>query len=277
MTKIFVHPEFYDFFKKCIFENRYSRFFKVSAFVFIIISHGVNFSAAQGVKKITFQPLIGISPRLDELHNGLNVNYTVYYKLNAHFSIGLTNNSIRFYGIKKRNIPELRDYMNYKGPDIGQYHICSYENKLYYNENKDESEASDNFINNPCKYGFDRQRIKITGVSLKLNAKPQSIFSPYIFINLNISQIVRIGDQISIIDQETGNEFIIYKEPDIGTTQSGWGQGIGLDIRISRAIRITPIQVTYYTTFSKVDVFDSKRLNLLTFSFGVSYSFLSFK
>jgi len=247
---------------------------KVIVIFFVLLSNGVNFSKAQGVKKITVQPLIGITPRFDVEHFGLNVSYTVYYKLNAHFSVGLTNNSIRYYGIKKSNILNSR---NYKAPDIGQFHICSYENKLYYDENEDDMKASDNFINNPCNYGFDRQRIKITGVSLKLNAKPTSIFSPYFFINLNISQIVRIGNQISINDQETGNEFIIYKEPDIGTTQRGWGQGIGLDIRISRTIRITPIQVDLYTTFSKVDVFDEVRLNLLTFSFGVSYSFLSFE
>ncbi|MCH8318164.1 MAG: hypothetical protein IIA88_06660 [Bacteroidetes bacterium] len=225
----------------------------------------VNFSKAQGVKKITIQPLIGITPRLGIEHAGLNVSYTVYYKLNAHFSVGLTNNSIRFYGIKKRNINRTNYY---KGPDIGQFHICSYSQDNQYDPE---------FLNNPCNYGFDRQRTKITGVNLKLNAKPQSIFSPYIFINLNISQIVRIGDQISINDQETGNEIIIYKEPNIGTTQKGLGGGIGLDIRISRTIRITPIQVDFYTTFSKVDVFDNRRLNLLTFSFGVSYSFLSLK
>ncbi|MBW8051391.1 MAG: hypothetical protein FVQ77_13830 [Cytophagales bacterium] len=218
----------------------------------------VNFSAAQGIKKITIQPLIGFAPPPDEGHQvGLNVSYTVYYKLNAHFSVGLTNNSIRFNGIKKRRIPE------YKGPDIGQFHICSYEN---------QDNASPKFLSNPCNYGFDRQRINITGVSIKLNALPQSIFSPYIFINLNISQIVRIGDKISINDTP-GNEMIIYQEPNIGTTQKGLGSGIGLDIRISRSIRFTPIQVAYYTTFSKVDVFDNRRLNLLTFSFGLSYSF----
>ena len=230
----------------------------------------VNFSAAQGIKKITIQPLIGITPRLGIEHAGLNVSYTVYYKLNAHFSVGLSNNSIRFYDIKKSKIRD--SDKAYQGPDIGQFHICSYDKK--------ESNFGDNdpnFINNPCNYGFDRQRTKITGVNLKLNAKPQSIFSPYIFINLNISQIVRIGDQISVNDQETGNVIIIYQEPNIGTTQKGLGGGIGLDIRISRTIRITPIQVDLYTTFSKVDVFDNKRLNLLTFSFGLSYSFLSLK